>query len=368
MISVTSPAQFLDDAKNHGPLHKSSILMHGCTQISIDYEETDSAGSEVDESDSSEILCYIGGPNEGDLRKFIDDVCSARAEGDDDLFNDVRQISFNHFEFSQLPSNVIALFPSLSRCSFNFCPNLSSLETTVQGLTHLEGLYFQHCPALKSLSSLATIPARAPIYKLHFKYCGLIASPSDDWEAGIKAIARTRRHEEGFFELDINECHDLKCLPSSLHHLNTKNADSIRIIMKDNSNLERLPFELSDVQNLTNLTISNCPSLSWLPWTLSRLEGPFELWIYKNIDAPLNSTLSNAGAVGRIDESWENLSIFTIQDMEPYFKVRRKHFFWGLLKLTVLISRTKARAVQRLSCRRRTNVGRSASKRSWQET
>jgi len=238
-----------------------------------------------------------------------------------------------------LPENLDRLFPNVVSIHVVDCPQFSSLSTAV-AMRHLTHLCCRDCTSLTSLASLSSLPIDSQLQTLSFHGCALAVTKDDDWGPGMEALARTGRNDRGYLSISITGCETLSCLPSSVGRLKDTTKDRVLIYLKGNINLAYLPYELGNVTNLKILGLDNCPKISKLPWTLSRLDG-------------ISIDLSNMwGLISnmRLTKAAKAFGppFFTITPTIHFFTYSRRKFYRGLFCLVVLLGRARRRAIERL--------------------
>ena len=102
-----------------------------------------------------------------------------------------------------------------------------------------------------------------------------------------------------------------------------------------------LPHELGDIPQLSILGIENCPKITHLPWTISRL--PENLCIDLS---NMNELLKNMGLAK--EAKLFGPPFFTVCPREVYFLDKRTKFYNGLFWLAVHFGRARKRAIDRL--------------------
>mmetsp|Transcript_6031 Transcript_6031/g.13191 ORF Transcript_6031/g.13191 Transcript_6031/m.13191 type:complete len:351 (+) Transcript_6031:274-1326(+) len=273
------------------------------------------------------------------LSELIERVC-----GDADAVNKggiVRILQLEGFrDMEYLPENLDRLFPSVVNIHIVNCPLFSSLSTAV-ARRHLTHLCCRDCPSLTSLASLSSLPIDSQLQTLSFHGCGLAVTKDDDWGAGMEALARTRRNDRGYLSISITGCEALTHIPSSIGKLKDTIKESISIYLKQNINLAHLPYEIGNITNLKIIGLDNCPKISHLPWTLSRLDAGVSIDLSNMWGLLSNMRLTKAAkAFGP--------PFFTIEPTARYFVYARKKFYHGLFWLVVYFGRARKRAIERL--------------------
>eukprot|EP00579_Thalassiosira_antarctica_P000076 CAMPEP_0201868050 /NCGR_PEP_ID=MMETSP0902-20130614/2093_1 /ASSEMBLY_ACC=CAM_ASM_000551 /TAXON_ID=420261 /ORGANISM="Thalassiosira antarctica, Strain CCMP982" /LENGTH=356 /DNA_ID=CAMNT_0048393339 /DNA_START=214 /DNA_END=1281 /DNA_ORIENTATION=- len=280
--------------------------------------------------------------NEDSLGELIQRVC----DGDDafETINNAGIVCILQLEgfckMQSLPDNLDRLFPNVINIHVVNCPKFSSLSTAV-AIRHLTHISCTECTSLTSMTSLSTMPIDSQLETLSFNGCGLTVTRDDDWGPGMEALARAGRTTQGFLSISISGCESLTRLPSSIGKLKDTIRDRVLIYLRRNINLSHIPHELGDVTNLKTLGIENCPKISQLPWTLSRLNA--------STCIDLSNTwglISNMGMTKTAKAFGP--PFLTIDPTIPYFSNTRKKFYHGLFWLIVHFGRARKRAIERL--------------------
>eukprot|EP00558_Chaetoceros_sp_UNC1202_P010078 CAMPEP_0197240956 /NCGR_PEP_ID=MMETSP1429-20130617/7128_1 /TAXON_ID=49237 /ORGANISM="Chaetoceros sp., Strain UNC1202" /LENGTH=130 /DNA_ID=CAMNT_0042700709 /DNA_START=13 /DNA_END=405 /DNA_ORIENTATION=- len=108
-------------------------------------------------------------------------------------------------------------------------------------------------------------------------------------------------------------------LPSSVRHLKAKQGE-VDIALQRNRNLQRLPYDIGQLQNVVKLSAEHCEFHPSLPWTIGRLPPTCEVTDYDGNKQ-------------------------TVKDMEPQFKVPWQRFITGLINFS---SHKRAELIERL--------------------
>eukprot|EP00558_Chaetoceros_sp_UNC1202_P002124 CAMPEP_0197259104 /NCGR_PEP_ID=MMETSP1429-20130617/83338_1 /TAXON_ID=49237 /ORGANISM="Chaetoceros sp., Strain UNC1202" /LENGTH=184 /DNA_ID=CAMNT_0042723303 /DNA_START=567 /DNA_END=1120 /DNA_ORIENTATION=- len=146
----------------------------------------------------------------------------------------------------------------------------------------------------------------------------------DDWDDAFQAIGNATGSND--FELSIYKDYTITFLPSSIGHLKYKQG-KVKIVLDENRNLQRLPYDIGQLQNMVRLDVRWCPALTSLPWTIGRLP-------------PTCKVVINTDRINRQTQ--------TVKGMEPQFKVPRQRFITGLAKLSILSSHKGAKLIEEL--------------------
>eukprot|EP00558_Chaetoceros_sp_UNC1202_P011616 CAMPEP_0197239850 /NCGR_PEP_ID=MMETSP1429-20130617/6258_1 /TAXON_ID=49237 /ORGANISM="Chaetoceros sp., Strain UNC1202" /LENGTH=242 /DNA_ID=CAMNT_0042699359 /DNA_START=51 /DNA_END=776 /DNA_ORIENTATION=+ len=195
-----------------------------------------------------------------------------RSQSDDELANRLREITwiaFVQYDFTEFPPDIDirSVFPDFTECSFHDCSKLSSLKNITDIVT-LEKLGCAKCPSIISLSSLASLPRASHLKELIINSCNLNPTHEDDWDDAFQAIGNATGSND--FTLSIISDDTMTFLPSSIRHLKEK-LGNVRFELRMNSNLQRLPYEIGQLQNMVWLQIIRFPASTSLPWTIGRL-------------------------------------------------------------------------------------------------
>mmetsp|Transcript_11369 Transcript_11369/g.16590 ORF Transcript_11369/g.16590 Transcript_11369/m.16590 type:complete len:199 (+) Transcript_11369:99-695(+) len=123
---------------------------------------------------------------------------------------EVEGVYFYDFDFAMLPeSNLVEPFVGINHCGFVNCTNLESLERVARYLPNLQTLSCEGCPLLTTIASLGSISHGAPLRYLSFDTCGICTPSNDEWDLALEKI-------ENLHELYITNCDSLTALPYSL--------------------------------------------------------------------------------------------------------------------------------------------------------
>lgn len=99
----------------------------------------------------------------------------------------------------------------------------------------------------------------------------------------------------------------------------------MKIYLSDNSNLQKLPYDIGQLQNMVDLEIRDCPASKSLPWTIRRI----------------SDTRGDRGFGYCSDENEQ-----TVKDMEPQFKVPRQKLITGLINFSIFSSHKGADLIE----------------------
>jgi hypothetical protein len=300
--------------------------------------------------------CSVGKPTAEALINFFDEVHSETAQSED-TFSCIRHVTFHDFHFTELPANLGRVLENVvGTCTFTNCPNLSSLRAIVEQFPNLSCIKCIECPSLTSLSSLAAIPPHVPLKSLSFDRCGLRVTPDDSWDEAMRMISRTKRARYGHgrhrslilrqFHIEFIACPSLETLPPCIGHLNKKDADIISIRLHNNLKMSSISCDIGKLTNLRKLEITECPNIQKLPWSICRVNKKCEILMDHSM-SDLRKNLQDAGA--EVTEAFDDYDYeCSVSDLEPYFCIQRRKFYYGILKLAVLVNRARTRAIDRL--------------------
>lgn len=239
--------------------------------------------------------------------------------------------------------------PIVRYCNVTDCSRLSSLSSLVGQFLNINVLNCRRCESITSLASLAFIPEESLLSKVHFEACGLHCNIGniDDWRDGFIGLGRKRRnsHEEGI-TLSICNCNLLTHLPSSIKRLGAGDRNiEVNIYLDENDTLQKLPYELGDIQNLASLEINSCPGLTCLPWTLARFPH-CSLSVGGEVSAELVQVFQQQCAINSYNP--EEHGDLSIPELKLYFQSSRRRFFLGIVQLKILLHREGQLAIDRL--------------------
>jgi len=186
------------------------------------------------------------------------------------------------------------------------------------------------CFSITSLSSLSSLPKESRFKGIHIYHCDLNPTHEDDWDEAFQAIGNTTGSND--FELNINYQKRMTYLPSSIEHLKAKRGE-LKICLRDNPKLQRLPIEIGHLQNMTVLDIDERLAPISLPWTIGRVSPKCRV---------LRRVLGGSRArQARVIEQ-------TVEDMEEQFKFPRERFITGFVNLSIISNRKGATLMEEL--------------------
>jgi len=170
----------------------------------------------------------------------------------------------------------------------------------------------------ESLVSLKNIQTNSTLKLLCVKNCGLRLTHEDG--IALQAIGQTKTRPNCYgghtFEFTIQSCKHVTEIPGSIRHLANKQGN-IRIFLVDNPNLCELGNGLSQLDNLSQLRISECPKIKALPWRLKDLPASCTIKLIECSDE-LASAMDKSG-VPREEGGYIGYGHIFL----PYFEHRR---------------------------------------------
>lgn len=258
-------------------------------------------------------------------------------------------INFIDCSFEQLPINIGHLHNHIQYLTFCNCHNFSSLESLKQ-FSNMKVLVFRHCKSIKSLNSFQSFDSSSNLYSVAFKRCGLKVDKNDDWNRGIKSLSGINSDR---FVLTIQECNDLKCLPSCIYQLGEKKI--LRLNLLDNESLWKLPnysgrvkpiIDRIHIAKCTNMTyIPNLQCSGNIPTVLSIVGCPILMKYFKESGV---TCLFQGDEVNRsIEHDDGTKAIGELHDFRKYFKMCGRKLFFRVSLLKMHIRRERLYVVDR---------------------
>ncbi len=253
-----------------------------------------------------------------------------RDENSDQIRHRIARISticFRKYSFDEFPGNGCGeIFTRISHCIISNCQNLSSIREVLKQFPRLESLDISFCPKFKAIGDFAVLSDNSlnrNLSLIKFEECGLeVSSNKQDWDDGF----------EGLSTVPI----------------------SMEIIIKSCEALESLPPSIEKLQNLQTLILDKLPKLIELPSTLGNIQS---LALLSVIDVGL---IRLPPEIGRLNNGclvhFACSSLVypprcyrgSLRAMRKCFAISRLKAFYGFVRLTIMFSRARKRANERL--------------------
>lgn len=266
--------------------------------------------------------------------------------------NNVDQILFINFidcSFEQLPINIGHVHNHIQYLTFWNCYNLSSLESLKQ-FSSIKVLVFKNCKSIKSLNSFQSFDSSSNLYSIAFKGCGLKVEKNDDWSSGIKTLSEINSDR---IILTIQECNDLKCLPSCIYQLGEKKI--LRLNLLDNDSLWKLPSYSGHVKPMIDrIHIAKCPNMAYIPNLQCRRNIPTMLSVVgcpilmkQFKESGLTCLFQDDEVISGLGLEENTKAIGELHHFRKYFKICARNLFFRVSLLKIYIRRERFYVVDR---------------------
>lgn len=263
--------------------------------------------------------------------------------------DNVDQTLFMNFidcSFEQLPINIGCIHNHIQYLTFWNCYNLSSLESLKQ-FSSMKVLVFKNCNSIKSLNSFQNFDSSSNLYSVAFKQCGLEVDKNDDWSNGIKSLSGINSDR---FILTIQECNNLKCLPSCIYQLGEEKI--LRLNLLDNDSLWKLPSFSGHVKPMIDrIHIAKCPNMAYIPNLQCRRNVPTVLNIVgcsilmKHFKE--SGVFQDDGVISSLGLEENTKAIGELHHFGKYFQMCGRKLFFRVALLKMYIRRERLYVVDR---------------------